>query len=47
MGVPLAPGGAVATSRGSVVAPIEARQPTLEELIKLQPKDGPGGRPRI
>ncbi len=47
MGVPLAPGGAVATSRESVVAPIEARQPTLEELIKLQPKDGPGGRPRI
>ena len=27
--------------------PIEARQPTLDELIKLQPKGGPGGRPRI
>ena len=28
--------------------PIEARQPTLDELIKLQPKKDPdGGRPRI
>lgn len=27
--------------------PIEARQPTLDELIKLQPKGGPDGRPRI
>ncbi len=28
-------------------APIEAREPTLDELIALQPKSGPDGGPRI
>ncbi len=28
-------------------APIETRQPTLEELIKLQPTSGPDRAPRI
>ena len=27
--------------------PIETRQPTLDELIELQPKDDPDGRSRI
>ncbi len=28
-------------------APIETREPTLDELIKLQPMSGPDGGPRI